>query len=95
VDVLRGGRGPYLVAALALFALTLAAVWLVYGTHLAAGVLAVVLGGMAVAQVALQAVYFMHLNASRRLFAAVFAVGLLFAVAIAWSVGYLVHRTYG
>jgi heme/copper-type cytochrome/quinol oxidase subunit 4 len=95
VGDLGGSRSPYLWTAAALGVLTLAALALALRGHMAAGTLAATLGLLAAAQVGLQAAIFMHLGAGPRLYAVLFAIGLAFAVAFAWSVGYLVHRMWG
>lgn len=91
----RGPRGLYLWPALALVALTAAAFALVLGAHLPATQVVPWIAAFAVAQVLLQAYFFMHLNASRRLFTLVFGFGLLFATVFAWAIGYLAGRLPG
>lgn len=92
--MLRGGRGPYLLTAAVMIVLTLAGIALIWGTHLGRGPLSLILTAFAVAQVVLQAVYFMHLKVSRRLFGIFFGAGLVLATFFAWVIGYLVHRMW-
>jgi len=84
-----GGIRTHVLVAIALAILTVMAFGAVGGRLLPTAVLVPVIAALAVAQIALQALFYMHLRWDRRFFALVFVAAVAGAAFIAWSAWYL------
>jgi|GEM_PF-2699424 len=83
------GLRTHIAVALLLAVFTVAAFGAVGGNLLPKAVLLPLIGVLAVAQVGLQAAFYMHLRWDRRLFTLVFVSAALLAVFIGWTAWYL------
>lgn len=91
----RGGARTHLLVALTLALLTLLAFWVAGDRLLPTAVLLPVIGALAIVQIALQGLFYMHLRWDRRLFGLVFAAAALLGAFIAWAAWYLLASHLG
>ncbi len=91
----RGGARTHLLVALTLALLTLLAFWVAGARLVPTAVLFPMIGALAVVQIALQALFYMHLRWDRRLFGLVFTAAALLGAFIAWAAWYLLASHVG
>ena len=91
----RSGARTHLLVALTLALLTMVAFWVAGDRLLPTAALLPVIGALAVVQIALQGLFYMHLRWDRRLFGLVFTAAALLGAFIAWAAWYLLASHVG